>query len=115
MRKHVAVFILAVLLSACGFARFGHDFDLKIFQSNVERGKTTQTQVRSWLGAPVATGVAMDMGGERLDEWTYYYGETRLPSGVDATLKVLQIRFDRQGIVRAYNWSGDTPKDAPRK
>jgi hypothetical protein len=25
----------------------------------------------------------------------------------DAHLKVLQIKFDQRGVVRAYNWSGE--------
>ncbi len=110
MRKSIplAMVVATLALSACGMMRIGHDFDMRTFQSKVERGVTTQTQVRSWLGAPVSTGVAVDSSGDRLDEWTYYYGETRVPNGADASLKVLQIRFDPQGIVRAYNWSGET-------
>jgi outer membrane protein assembly factor BamE (lipoprotein component of BamABCDE complex) len=111
MRKWTALaMVMAVGLSGCGMARFGHNFDLKAFESQVERGKTTQTQVRGWLGAPVGTGITVDPNGERYEEWTYYYGETRLPNGADAFLKLLQIKFDRAGVVRAYNWSGDWKK-----
>jgi outer membrane protein assembly factor BamE (lipoprotein component of BamABCDE complex) len=103
------VLLMAVVLAACGMARFGRDFDLKVFEGKVERGTTTQSQVRGWLGEPVGIGITVDPNGERYEEWTYYYGETRLPNGADAFLKVLQIKFDRSGIVRAYNWSGDRP------
>lgn len=97
---------LAATLAACGMMRVGRDFDLRAFESNVERGQTTQTQVRGWLGAPVGTGVTVDTSGERFEEWTYYYGETRLPNGAEAYLKILQLKFDRQGVLRGYNWSG---------
>ena len=109
MRYGIAIAVLALALSACGIARFGREFDVKAFESRVERGKTTQADVRGWLGAPVGIGVTVDPNGERYAEWTYYYGETRLPSGADAFLKVLQIKFDnRTGVVRAYNWSGES-------
>jgi outer membrane protein assembly factor BamE (lipoprotein component of BamABCDE complex) len=107
MKKRISLLLLLVLaLSACGIARFGRDFDPKVFESQVERGKSTQSQVRGWLGAPVGSGIVVDASGERFEEWTYYYGETRLPNGADAFLKVLQVRFDRGGVVRSYNWSG---------
>lgn len=101
------IIVMALGLSACGVARFGRDFDVGTFESRVERGKTTQEQVRGWLGEPVGVGITVDQSGERFHEWTYYYGETRLPNGADAFLKVLQIKFDRAGVVRAYNWSGE--------
>lgn len=109
MRSHrvlvPAMFLAA--LSACASVTIGRDFDLRTFQSKVERGVTTQAQVRGWLGAPASTGANVDAGGERLDEWTYYYGAGRLPNMPDAKLKILQLRFDRQGVLRSYNWSGE--------
>lgn len=105
-RLAVPLLFLATL-SACSSIQVGRDFDLPTFETKVQRGTTTQAQVRGWLGAPTATGVAVDTGGERYDEWTYYYGEGQLPNMPDARLKILQIKFDRQGIVRGYNWSGE--------
>jgi hypothetical protein len=52
-------------------------------------------------------GVAVETSGDRYEEWTYYQGEGHLPSLADARLKMLQIKFDQQGLVRAYRWSGD--------
>ena len=66
---------------------------------------TTQDQVRAWLGAPTGTGISVDAGGERLDEWTYYSASGRLPDMAGAKVKYLQIKFDKQGIVRGFNWS----------
>jgi outer membrane protein assembly factor BamE (lipoprotein component of BamABCDE complex) len=97
--------LLAVTVAACGSVQFGRDFDLKTFESKVERGATTQAQVRGWLGAPASTGLVVDTAGERFDEWTYYFGSGSLPNMKDAELKTLQIKFDRNGVVRGYNWS----------
>jgi len=97
--------VLATLLAACGTIRVGSDFDPKTFEARVQRGATTQAQVREWLGAPNGSGVTVQTDGERYDEWTYYYGEGQI-SGGDARLKILQIKFDRSGTVRGYNWSG---------
>jgi len=99
--------LFAAMLSACASVTIGRDFDLRTFQTKVERGVTTQAQVRGWLGAPASTGANVDAGGERFDEWTYYYGAGRLPNMPDARLKILQLRFDRQGVLRSYNWSGE--------
>lgn len=97
---------LALVLAACSTVRVGSEFDLKAFESKVQRGATTQAQVRGWLGAPTGTGIHVDVAGERYDEWTYYYGEGRLPDMGNAELKILQIKFDKNGVVRGYNWSG---------
>jgi outer membrane protein assembly factor BamE (lipoprotein component of BamABCDE complex) len=105
MKTRWLVVLLATVVAACGSVQFGRDFDLKTFESRVERGATTQAQVRDWLGAPASAGQAVDTAGERFDEWTYYFGSGSLPDMKDAELKTLQIKFDRNGVVRGYNWS----------
>jgi hypothetical protein len=30
-----------------------------------------------------------------------------MPKMSDAQLKLLQIKFDQKGVLRAYNWSGE--------
>lgn len=105
-RASVALFAIT-LLAACSSVQVGRDFDLSAFESKVQRGVTTQAQVRGWLGAPKGDGFVVDTNGERYEEWTYYYGEGQLPDMTDARLKILQIKFDPQGIVRGYNWSGE--------
>jgi outer membrane protein assembly factor BamE (lipoprotein component of BamABCDE complex) len=97
----------ALLLAACSTVQFGSDFDPRLFDSRVERGVTTREAVRSWLGVPAAQGTAVDNTGARFEEWTYYYGHGRLPNLQDARLKILQIRFDRQGRVASYSWTGE--------
>ena len=104
----VTVLLMVTVLSACSAVQVGRDFNLNTFESRVERGVTTQAQVRGWLGAPVGTGFTVNTSGERYEEWTYYYGDGHLPDMADARLKILQIKFDRQGIIRGYNWSGET-------
>lgn len=80
---------LLLLLSACTTVRVGREFDLAAFDSKVQRGVTTQSEVRGWLGAPNGTGVSVDTGG------------------ADSRVKLLQIKFDQRGVVRGYNWSGE--------
>ncbi len=101
---------LVLTLTACSTVQMGRDFDLRTFASKVQRGVTTQAQIRGWLGAPASTGVVLDTSGKKYDEWTYYYGEGRLPNMVDASIKILQIKFDNRGIVQGYNWSGEAGK-----
>lgn len=105
--RHAVLLLFLTALSGCGTVQIGKDFELRTFESKVQRGTTTQAQVRGWLGAPATVGVAVDTSGERFDEWIFYYGEGQLPSSQDARLKILQIKFDQQGIVRGYNWSGE--------
>ena len=105
-RVAIALMLLAVL-SACGTAKVGRDFALAAFESGVQRGTTTQLQVRGWLGAPAGVGVSVDTGGTLYDEWTYFYGEGQIPDAANARLKILQIKFDQQGVVRGYNWSDE--------
>lgn len=100
---------VALLLTACSAATFhvGGDFDAKVFAEKVERGVTTQGQVRSWLGAPTATGVSVETDGQRFNEWTYYFATGNLSNLSGVPLKILQIKYDQQGIVQGYNWSTD--------
>lgn len=108
MRYRILIAVIGLtVLAGCSTVQVGKDFDLHAFGSKVQRGSTTQSQVRGWLGAPASVGVAVDTGGERFEEWTYYYGTGQLPDMSDARLKILQIKFDRKGLVRGYNWSGE--------
>lgn len=108
---HPAKFAVPALLmlSACASVDVGRDFDFATFAARVQRGVTTQAEVRSWIGAPAGLGVSVESSGERYEQWTYYHGTGRLPGMADARFKVLQIKFDRRGAVLAYNWSGERP------
>jgi outer membrane protein assembly factor BamE (lipoprotein component of BamABCDE complex) len=108
--RSVVAGILWLLLAGCSTVQFGHDFDPRQFDAKVERGVTSREVVRTWLGAPAASGVAVDAHGERLEEWTYYYGHGTLPSMQDTQLKILQIKFDPQGRVYSYSWTGEPAK-----
>jgi len=97
--------LIVFLLSACGTVRVGRDFDMRVFETRIERGTTKQSEVSAWLGAPNGKGINVDTGGEHFDEWTYYFASGKLPDMGGAKVKMLQIKFDKQGIVRGYNWS----------
>jgi len=101
------VVCLLFVLSACATIEVGRQFDLASFESKVQRGMTTQAEVRDWLGAPAGAGMSVESNGERFEQWTYYHVEARPPGMTDARLKILQIKFDQRGFVRAYNWSGE--------
>ncbi len=100
-----ATSLIVFLLAACGTVQVGRNFDMRAFETKIERGVSTQSQIRAWLGAPTGTGINVDTGGERFDEWTYYFALGKLSDMSGANVKMLQIKFDKQGIVRGYNWS----------
>jgi len=104
--KILGLLVLLTLLGACSTVKIGREFDLSVFEQRVERGVTSQANVRGWLGAPNSTGVVVETSGDRFEEWTYYFGEGHLSDMSDAHLKTLQIKFDASGKVRGYNWSG---------
>lgn len=105
--RKLTIAALLVALSACTTVKVGRDFDIAAFDAKVQRGVTTQAEVRKWLGDPAASGVSVDTSGERYQEWNYYYGAVRIPGSADSRVKVLQIKFDQRGVVRGYNWSGE--------
>lgn len=98
----------ALVLSACASIQVGKDFDLKAFEEHAQRGVTTQTQVRGWLGAPTSTGVAVDSNGQRLDEWTYMFAKGELPDIKEPAMKMLQARFDAKGILYSFSFSASS-------
>jgi outer membrane protein assembly factor BamE (lipoprotein component of BamABCDE complex) len=103
--RFTVILFAVFLLSACGTVKVGRDFDVGVFAAKLEQGVTTQEQVRSWMGEPTSVGVSLATDGTRFDEWDYYYAEGELPDMSTAKVKILQIKFDKQGKVRSYNWS----------
>jgi outer membrane protein assembly factor BamE (lipoprotein component of BamABCDE complex) len=99
------VFLSILLLSACGSVKMGRDFDVGVFTTRIEQGVTSQEQVRSWLGEPTSVGVSVAADSERSDEWSYYFAEGELSDMSKAKVKILQIKFDKDGKVLSYNWS----------
>ena len=103
--RFTLILFAVFLLSACGSVKVGRDFDVGVFSAKLEQGVTTRDQVRSWLGEPTSVGVSLDANGERFDEWDYYYAEGELTDMSTAKVKILQIKFNKQGKVSSYNWS----------
>lgn len=102
----LGLILLVAALAGCASVEIGSTFDPRSFEAEVQQGVTTRAQVQAWLGAPTSTGIAVDASGRRFEEWIYYHGEGRFPRLGGAEFKILQIRFDADGVVRAYNWSG---------
>lgn len=101
----IALLFMITLLSGCSTIQVGRDFDMQAFENIVEIGKTTKAQVHNKMGSPENKGVSISSDGERLDEWLYFYATGKLSGMDDALLKILQIRFDKTGILRSYNWT----------
>lgn len=105
--KLVFILVSFITLISCGSVQIGQDFKLDTFTSYAELGKTKKEQVLSWLGKPMSTGISQKADGEQLVEWDYFYGTGQLPGMKDAKIKTLQIRFDKSGTLRSYNWTGN--------
>jgi hypothetical protein len=99
--------LLVPAVAGCASVEIGSAFDARPFETGVQRGVTTRAQVQAWLGAPTSRGIAVDASGERFEEWIYYHGEGQLPRLTGARFKILKVRFDAGGLVRAYDWSGN--------
>lgn len=97
--------LATLLMTGCASLQLGHDFDLQAFTTQVEVAKTSQADIRSWLGEPVSTGFSVHDDGQRAAKWTYYYASGKLPKLANARLKILEIQFDAQLKVESYNWS----------
>lgn len=76
--------------------------DLAAIESKLKRNATNQLQVHALLGAPHAVGTSVETNGARYEEWLYYLKNSN-PMGPGVT-PTLEIKFDRQGIVRGYRW-----------
>lgn len=103
--RFAVVLLSILLLSACGSFKVGRDFDVTAFTTKIEPGVTTQSQVRAWLGEPTSVGASLATDGQRYDEWAYYFAEGEVSDMSLARMKLLQVKFDKQGKVRGYNWS----------
>lgn len=102
----ITVFLTIMFsLSACSTVQVGHDFDVQLFNSMVKSGVSTKAQIQSWIGTPSSIGASVDKDGETSEEWMYFSGVGELPKMANTHIKILQIRFDKNGVVRSYNWS----------
>jgi len=53
-------------------------------------------------------GVSLAPDGERFDKCAYCFTEGQLTDMSTAKIKILQIKFDKQGKLRGYNWSASS-------
>jgi hypothetical protein len=99
--------LAAVLLAACGTMKVGREFDYATFASKVQPGTTDVKEVEQWLGPPIGRGVEIAAEGPRLELWTWYYGQGKMGGDPAREFKMLQVKFDPQGKVVSYIWSGE--------
>lgn len=102
-----AAVLAAALLTACGTMKVGREFDYTTFASKVQPGTTDVKEVTQWLGPPIGRGVEVTADGPRLELWTWYFGEGKMGSDPAREFKMLQVKFDPQGKVVSYIWSGE--------
>lgn len=100
-----AIAFFALLLTACANFQVGHDFDVGMFATKIQPGVTTEADVRAWLGDPSGTGISMEADGKRYDQWNYYYAEGNVSNMNKTKMKILQVKFGKDGKVYSYNWS----------
>lgn len=104
--KYIFTLFSLITLVSCSTIHIGRDFQLQTFTNNVRLAITTKEQITKWLGNPMSTGISQKADGKQLVEWDYFYGTGQLPNMKDAKLKTLKIRFNTNGVVHSYNWSG---------
>lgn len=102
-----AIAAVALVAGCATDMKVGANFDYNSFAARVQPGNTDAKQVREWLGQPVGRGVEVLPDGQRLEIWTYYYGQGKIPSSSNTSFKMLQVRIDQQGKVVGYTWTGD--------
>ncbi len=107
MKKLISAAFIAASLSGCVQFQIGHNFDLQQVKSSIQHGVTTQDQINTMLGTPDSVGLVVDSDGNQFTRWNYFYGRGKLTSVHGTTIKTLEIQFDANGIVRAYNWTGE--------
>jgi len=95
------------LVAGCATAQVGRDFSYGEFAARAKQGETTRAEVEEWLGAPAGRGLVLEADGSRNDQWTYYHGSAKLPSGSDTRFKLLQVKFNAAGKLLSYTWSGE--------
>lgn len=110
-----AIAVLAVAAGCSTTVKVGQDFSFGEFVSRAKHGETTKAQVQEWLGPPMGQGMVLETDGQKNDQWTYYHGSGRIPSGTDTQFKLLQVKFNPEGRMISYTWSGEPAKPAADK
>lgn len=86
-----------LLPAVTGCATVGHEFPVAYIDS-IEKGVTTQEQIRDRFGAPWRVGVE-----DGQTTWTY--GQYRYRLFGQPSTKDLVVRFDGRGVVASYSYS----------
>ena len=102
MTRQIILFVLIAgmaVMSCCGSV--GKDFDIEAAQS-IEKGKTTQSDIKRMFGPPFKTGV---QNGRPI--WVYEKNEYKVFGKGSA--KSLIVEFDHKGIVTGHQILVDEP------
>lgn len=102
--SHVSSLLIALsLVTLLGCATVGHDFPSS-FVTQIEIGKTTQSNIRSMFGAPWRVG--LDNGRK-----TWTYGRYHYSLFSKDSTKDLVVRFDDKGVVSSYTYNTTKHKE----
>lgn len=106
-RNVIAALVASIAIAGCASVTVGRPFDYEAFASQVRVGSSDLKAVQAALGPPIGKGLVAEADGGLYDQWTYYYGRGDMNNAEKNRFKLLQIRFDKDGRVASYNWSGD--------
>jgi hypothetical protein len=106
-RNVIAALVASLTIAGCASVTVGRPFDYEAFASQVRVGSSDLKAVQAALGPPIGKGLVAEADGNLYDQWTYYYGRGDMNNAEKNRFKLLQIRFDKDGRVASYNWSGD--------
>jgi len=101
--RRVAGVWIAVALLGTGCLSLGEEFPAEK-SSQIERGKTTQAEVKAMFGNP------MIVGRENGDPtWTYNHAKVGLFRAAEA--RYMEVKFDSEGVVTSYSVNSTDPAD----
>jgi hypothetical protein len=106
MKKTTLMIVAVTLLAGCGTLQVGREFDLNTFATRVQRGASTQSDVRAWLGEPGSIGMSVEADGEQSVRWVYFHGAGKIGGQENTKIRMLEVFFDAQNRVKRYSWIG---------
>ena len=101
----VTCLVAVTMVAGCISLKFGRDFPSPEAKTIVA-GKTDKASLERMFGPPYQVG--LDSGDQT---WRWFYGQRE--TGAELS-KDLSVRFNADGIVKAYAFSSNFPEDMKR-
>jgi outer membrane protein assembly factor BamE (lipoprotein component of BamABCDE complex) len=113
MFKNIISFLLILTIAGC--ASYGKKIDANLIKQ-IEKGKTTETQLISMLGSPMSVGITPD--GKKFLMYMFVQSKTKASTfipivgafvgGADTTSQTLQVWIDDKGVVSTYAYNNSS-------